>query len=381
MRGRRARALFVVVGFAALGLIAVACPHAAETDASEASAPAVPAKSEPARKRAPAKARRTTPERASSTPQGAFDSLEGCRAELATRPARAERQSARIGTWNVRWFPDGGPGNAPKEPGTDIAWLACGIASLDVDVLALQEIKALPRSRQRLAELTADLDRLTGGTWKVELDDCPQLATQHTGLLWDEKRVHGSALRTQGELNPHGEPCKDSLRPGFGGHFRFATGQSAHVISVHYKSGPERRSLDLRRASFEAMDDAVDKARALQADPDVIFAGDFNWMGCAKCSPSVSSENERSELGRLLADQGLSFVATDLQCSEYYGGHGTLLDGFVVTSAQGKRVAGKARIGGYCAERGCRKERRKDESPARERLSDHCPVVLELGAE
>lgn len=264
-------------------------------------------------------------------------------------------------------------------PGTDILWLACAIAALDVDVLAVQEIKTLPRARERTAELLAELDRLTGGRWRAEFDDCPQLATQHVGLLWNEARVTLSQLHTEPALNPHGAPCKDSLRPGFVADARFPDGSTARIVSVHFKSGPERRSLELRRTSFAALEDVVKRARRDAPAAQLIFAGDFNTMGCSSCSPKVSAEEELASVQVQLASFGLRWLPTEPRCTEYYRDRGHLLDGFVVTDALAERADLPAQAEGLCRELGCARTPQVGRAPAMRQLSDHCPVVIEFG--
>src|SRR5262245_56405754 len=57
-----------------------------------------------------------------------WSSPEACSAALARGERRLRAPgTARLASWNVRWFPDGIPGN-PSERGekaTDVAWLAC----------------------------------------------------------------------------------------------------------------------------------------------------------------------------------------------------------------------------------------------------------------
>jgi hypothetical protein len=62
-----------------------------------------------------------------------------------------------VGTWNVRWFPRGCPSNqACPDQATDIPWLACTIAWMNVDVLALQEILTTPDAEFSLNALRAE---------------------------------------------------------------------------------------------------------------------------------------------------------------------------------------------------------------------------------
>src|SRR5262245_38328682 len=55
-------------------------------------------------------------------------------------------QSARVASWNVRWFPDNtyDPEQGP-EAGTNLEWLSCSIAWLDADVIAVQEFRTHER--------------------------------------------------------------------------------------------------------------------------------------------------------------------------------------------------------------------------------------------
>ncbi|HSC87109.1 MAG TPA: hypothetical protein VLC09_07560, partial [Polyangiaceae bacterium] len=159
-----------------------------------------------------------------------------------------------MASFNVRWFPDGKPGKqAPSHGGTDAEWLGCVLADLDVDAIAVQEFKTLPRAQEVLARVLAELDRLSGGSWRAGFDDCPTPATQHVGILYDSRRVRAGAPRVVAELNPHGEKCKDTLRPGYELALTWPGGQALRFVSVHFKSEADARSLGLRDRSFEVL--------------------------------------------------------------------------------------------------------------------------------
>lgn len=76
-----------------------------------------------------------------------WTSPEGCQQVVGSggRMAPADPAILRVGTWNVRWFPRGCPSNRTcPDKTTDIPWLACTIAWMNVDVMAVQEILATP---------------------------------------------------------------------------------------------------------------------------------------------------------------------------------------------------------------------------------------------
>jgi hypothetical protein len=126
----------------------------------------------------------------------------------------------RVGTWNIRWFPRGCPSNqACPDKTTDLPWLACTIAWMHVDMLALQEILATPDGEFSLNALRIELERLTGGSWHVDLHACGAPSTQHVGFLWKGARVAlARAYRCvgieRGRDQPHGQCLRREPAPG-----------------------------------------------------------------------------------------------------------------------------------------------------------------------
>jgi endonuclease/exonuclease/phosphatase family metal-dependent hydrolase len=283
---------------------------------------------------------------------------------------------ARIGSWNLHWFPDGKPGRGERGAGTDLRWLACAIAYLDLDVLAAQELKGTEQARRAMNELTSHLDRHTKGKWQVLVDDCPESNGQHVAVLYDSKRARRLGGGTLAELNPHGAPCKDQLRPGIDAYLGFPGGLDVHVVSVHLKAGGKPRDLALRRRSFESFSEAFDAAQKIAPDPDVLVLGDLNTMGCPDCSPPLSSRAELAELGSLLEREGFRKLESDVGCTYHFDGSGTLLDGAGVSRSFVEAEGVEVRVAGPCAELGC--ERAPERHPARSLLSDHCPIVVDI---
>lgn len=281
-------------------------------------------------------------------------------------------------SYNVRWFPDGIPGKRAGDPATDIEWLACAIAASQVDVVLLQEIKTTPRGREQLGALKTALNRHTGGSFEVELDPCPIETSQHVGLLYDTARVKASHFQVYPGVNPHGEPCRDQLRPGFGGFFEFPGGLDLHIVSVHLKSGTSRRDHELRLRSLASFQGVALSARSARSDDDIVIGGDLNTMGCGHCSPKLTASEELElfalALGRTVP--AWSFVAPRPSCSEYHAGSGVLLDHFVLSA--GLTEMAESRVTGYCEARGCRPFESASVPAAYRSLSDHCPVLLEL---
>ena len=310
-------------------------------------------------------------------------SAESCRRAIADgdRDERAPG-SARMATWNLRWFPDGVPGKKPRAGGgIDLDWLSCAIHWLDVDVVVLQEIKFHAAARASMDQVATLLERSSGHRWRVELDRCPIEAGQHVGFLYDTERVKASALRTYASLNPHGEPCKDQLRPGFGGYFRFRGGFDAHLIALHLKSGGERRAYELREKSLLGVAAALREADQLAPDGDVLLIGDLNTMGCPECSPPLGPSDELARTDRVLGalPAPVRRIEADGSCSEYFAGRGVLLDHFLATPTLRELPAKtRVKVAGLCAETACAALPASAPPSALERLSDHCPLVLEL---
>lgn len=311
-------------------------------------------------------------------PTSAWSSREACFAALKRGGAPREARTARIGAWNLHWFPDGRPGDQPSANGADLDWLACTIAWMRLDVLAVEEIKRPPRGKEGLDALTAKLDALTSGAWRSVLDDCPLASGQHVGLLYDSRRVKLVASTTIGVLNPRGEACKDELRPGLSGYFAFPGGLDLSVVAVHLKSGSDERAFADRARSFAAFDDAARTASGASADRDVLLLGDMNSMGCDRCEPSISPAAELARTDALLASLplGVARVPSSIACSHHFKKASTLLDWAARSELTELPAGAHVTISGACGELGC--DALSSGLASQERLSDHCPIFLDL---
>lgn len=297
-------------------------------------------------------------------------------------PADATSRPPRIGAWNIRYFPDSQEGpQSDADKATDVPWLSCAVASLGVDVLAVQEIKQTPESVDKQRELVDLLNSRTGGDWQLQVAGCAPNDVQHPGFLYDASRVTGEHFREVPLLNP--DPvCSNDASPGFAGYFRINGGPDFHLVSVHMHSGSSQDPADGRAHALSAMPDVIQEAQALVADNDVFFAGDFNTSGCENCSPSFTSEEEIASVVEQFDEPShpLRLIPASERCSREDGGDSPLLDHIAATDTTQEVGADPiAVVSGICAEFKCDRMREWHED-ARERLSDHCPVLLDLAA-
>lgn len=314
-------------------------------------------------------------------PSSPFYSRAACEAHLALHPPRKGPRGPRIATWNVRWFPYGTSRESGEQPGTDIAWLACAIATLDIDVLAVQEFVQDPGGQRALRELNAHLDRWTGGRHRAALDACPGNGFQHVGFIYDESRVQLSGARALRALNPGRSACDRGLRPGFGAYARFDSGPDLHLVGVHLDSGQEPRDFGHRQRFGAAIGGVKDELSRAESDADLLVLGDFNSMGCSACTPQVSAPGELAGLSAALEERALVRIPlpAERSCTHYYRGEAAALDHVVAARGMDELPDGaRVEVHGPCAELGCERIARSASFAAFERLSDHCPLVIEL---
>jgi hypothetical protein len=161
----------------------------------------------------------------------------------------------------------------------------------------------------------------------------------------------------------------------------FPGGLDLHLVSVHAKSGTGQRDFALRERTLGGFDTAAREAGALVPDSDLVFAGDYNTMGCRHCSPPVSAQAEL----RLLIDRtgGLGIplrpVPSDGACSEVSGEQSTLLDHFLVSRAMAELgPTEQTHVSGWCELTRCAASPHRPPAEVVDRISDHCPILIEL---
>ena len=142
----------------------------------------------------------------------------------------------------------------------------------------------------------------------------------------------------------------------------------------HLKSGPNVFALETRQKALNRIDKAV--AALLTRDRDVVILGDFNTMGAGD---RQSQRSELKYLRRFVAKEkpGFSDLAVHPQCSHYFRGRAGQLDHILVAKEMKEVAVTSIRVTGYCALADCQRIR-GDYPLAYRRLSDHCPVVMEI---
>jgi predicted extracellular nuclease len=155
---------------------------------------------------------------------------------------------------------------------------------------------------------------------------------------------------------------------------RTADGVDFHLVALHLKSGPTVFDVEERHKALNRIDQAM--APFLEQDQDVVILGDFNTMGAGDWN---SRQAEIKNLRRHLQKEKPGFVDLESspQCSHYFRGRGGWLDHVLVSQGMKEVPEPIVQVTGYCAVAGCRRIR-GDYPLAYRRLSDHCPVVLEI---
>jgi predicted extracellular nuclease len=324
------------------------------------------------------------PVRSPFPPGSPWESRDACEAALA-KTKRAGTPVPRIGTWNLAWFPAGTADGTDPQRQHDVPWMACIIAVLQVQVLAVQEVVHNPAGRAALLDLLAAISAHTGGHWRSVLDDCKDDGRQHVGFLYDEARVALLSSRMLAELNPLRSACDGRLRPGLAAHFRYRKhGPDFSAVSVHLDSGVLARDYEHRKTSVARLDAALRALAIAHKEQDLLVLGDFNTMGCSACKPKVTSEEEIAAFEATLDafSPSLRSLMPEQGCSHYYRGRGGRLDH--VLAPRGMKELGSAphvRAHGLCEAASCERTPSAAKLPATLRLSDHCPVVVTLRAE
>lgn len=288
----------------------------------------------------------------------------------------------RVGTWNIRWFPHGSPPSQPDQAiaPTDLEWLTCTLVWMQTDILVVQESLTTTQARAAWNRVLTALKQRTGDAWQWSVQQCGKPDGHHVGILWNASRATLSAFQSLWPLNSKAtsarNPCKGGLRPG---HYarvqsKHQPGADFHVIGLHLKSGPTVFAVETRHKALNRIDTAVEPF--LEEDQDVIILGDLNTMGAGD---RHSQRSKLKYLRRKVAKEtpGFDDLFTEPRCSHYFRGRGDWLDHVLVAKNMDEISTRSARVTGYCAVAGCR--RIKGDYPlAYQRLSDHCPVIIEI---
>lgn len=303
-------------------------------------------------------------------------SRAACQAALSTDEQRRSSTvgALRVGTWNIRYFPDGAA-SGTSELATDIEWLACAIAFLDVDVLAMQEIKSHARARAASHELIRQLHALTGREYAFEVAQCDDPNMHRPGVLYDSARITLTRRQTIGQFEV-GSRCSDETSPVLSVRVQLEQRASLELLVVHAPPGRKPVELAARSAFWDKLASWLSGAGSTSKATDLMLLGDLNTWGCDGCREPLDSAHELRRLADVLRSSGLTSMPASEPCSFMLGKDAPLLDGFFVSSRLREQGGNRAIVSGYCASTHCRDT--FPEARSERALSDHCPLLLEL---
>lgn len=268
----------------------------------------------------------------------------GCTTTIHQPPARIA-----LGTFNMEWFGDNSSDDHKQRTVADDALLAEVLRDTDADILAVQEIEN-PEALKRLLRLLPEYRFVLGSTG----------GKQHVGFLY----------RPPVEINSVQELAAIAVEAG-----RTRAGLlvqcrvgAVHwlMLAVHLKatsradSTPalKERSRELRRLQVAQMRSWADSVLEKTKEQNIIILGDWN----------DSPRKKQSALDTLKSATRLTFLTSDLMSCAYSGL--SAIDHIVMSDSALR----------YVLPGTLRTVNSRAMLPDKEaqRVSDHCPVVVQI---
>ncbi len=283
------------------------------------------------------------------------------------------RSTIRLATWNLMWF-----GRPELRSDEDLRWFACTLTWLDADVVAVQELDGRENFERAFRKLSDFLVDFGAGRWRFDLQDCR--SSHMLGFLYRVERVSVSDARDIWYLNASAggpEEACSRLRPGRAVRATLAVpGESSTVwlVNVHAKAGSKDRDFRLREILRERLSKLLDDEAFQAVGGRLVVMGDFNTIG-NKQGLSDEGEVRRLRVAAEALAPRLRLLTSGDTCSYLSGGSCKPIDH--VLSSEQMADAHAVSSPGYCSF--ARKFGLAELNLlVRERLSDHCPVVVDL---
>jgi predicted extracellular nuclease len=251
---------------------------------------------------------------------------------------------------------------------------------MDVDILAVQEIKTTTEAQNAWNKVTRQLKNYTGDNWEVILNSCGNSNNQHLGFLYNANKVKYTERKEvwqfNGKANSASNPCINNLRPGYLAYFqsKVDNGFDFYAIAVHLDSGQTDRDLSNRQTAIARIDEVTKPLEAI--DGDIVILGDFNTMGI---NQGISAKEEIKELKEKVVTESPGFELLTVQpsCTHYYQKKPGWLDQILVSQDTKELINNNAYVQGYCALNSCNSLNGSLPDAALS-LSDHCPVIVDF---
>ena len=265
-------------------------------------------------------------------------------------PAVGSADTLDVATWNIRNLGTTELGQTK----TDVAEVADLIASLDLDVIAVEEVASIDAWNELVARLPEHEAVLSSHTYSNG-------EYQKIGLLYRSSTVTVDGVEL---LFPGGDPLP---RPALAALVAFADGVHApvtlDVIAVHLNAGGQDTDIESRRASLPLLEGHIRAQVDGGGEDEVVLLGDFNEVLTTALGQDI--------LAPLLAAPDRYTVRTAAAATRGERSHasGRILDHIVTTA-------------GLAGELGAREATivRLDRLVAGydDDISDHLPVVLSI---
>ncbi|MDC0668764.1 endonuclease/exonuclease/phosphatase family protein [Nannocystis radixulma] len=263
-----------------------------------------------------------------------------------------------LGTFNIQTFPHGK---------TDREAVAAALAELDADALAVQEIRDLGLFQATLDRASALAGRRYAAVLTPSCRGRRDGRRLHVGVVYDTARLELADFRALSK----GDSCPMGQAPGLVASLRAGDGRTLALASVHFTPNGDDRSFRERQGQWKWLASILPALRE-ELGAEVVVGGDFNSTGY-----DDEKSAERRFIDELVAKQGLQLPTSALGCSMYWKTRGrwepSLLDHVL---APKDMSFGTPEALGMCAALAC--EVQSSEPEVMRRVSDHCPVRIEL---